>query len=255
MLVHTHSSRLSIKLLNQQQRCLVVPPTTQVFSLDFATTGASPTVRGSVAVPERFSRLTWGVKPSEQSNLPVSASQPRARGRIRLPGPPINCCGGFFSDPPGSCVLQYGIIAGGLSDGTICLWNPAPLIEGSGHNPLLSKLQKHQGAVSVVECLALLGAHQLQLNNAERAGTLTTLASADTQLCCFCTTQVKGLEFNSFSPNLLASGAADGELCIWDVAAPAQPSLYPALKVLYVCVLCAATCAAAKPTLCQAVGC
>lgn len=43
--------------------------------------------------------------------------------------------------------------------------------------------------------------------------------------------QVKGLEFNSFSPNLLASGAADGELCIWDVANPAQPSLYPALKV------------------------
>lgn len=43
--------------------------------------------------------------------------------------------------------------------------------------------------------------------------------------------QVKGLEFNTFSPNLLASGAADGELCIWDVANPAQPSLYPALKV------------------------
>jgi hypothetical protein len=43
--------------------------------------------------------------------------------------------------------------------------------------------------------------------------------------------QVRGLEFNAFSPNLLASGAADGELCIWDVANPAQPSLYPALKV------------------------
>lgn len=44
-------------------------------------------------------------------------------------------------------------------------------------------------------------------------------------------TQVKGLEFNSFSPNLLASGATDGELCIWDVANPSQPSLYPGLKV------------------------
>jgi len=41
---------------------------------------------------------------------------------------------------------------------------------------------------------------------------------------------VKGLEFNGFSPNLLASGAADGDLCIWDLANPAQPSLYPALK-------------------------
>ena len=41
---------------------------------------------------------------------------------------------------------------------------------------------------------------------------------------------MKGLEFNTFSPNLLASGAADGDLCIWDLANPAQPSLYPALK-------------------------
>ena len=42
--------------------------------------------------------------------------------------------------------------------------------------------------------------------------------------------QVRGLEFNPFSPNLLATGGADGELCIWDVASPAQPSLYPAMK-------------------------
>ncbi|KXZ53102.1 hypothetical protein GPECTOR_8g92 [Gonium pectorale] len=41
---------------------------------------------------------------------------------------------------------------------------------------------------------------------------------------------VKGLEFNGFSPNLLASGAADSDLCIWDLAKPSTPSLYPALK-------------------------
>ena len=32
------------------------------------------------------------------------------------------------------------------------------------------------------------------------------------------------------SPNLLASGGGDGELCIWDVGNPMQPSLYPAMK-------------------------
>ena len=41
---------------------------------------------------------------------------------------------------------------------------------------------------------------------------------------------VRGLEFNAFSPNLLASGAEDGELCIWDLAKPTTPSLYPPLK-------------------------
>jgi protein transport protein SEC31 len=47
---------------------------------------------------------------------------------------------------------------------------------------------------------------------------------------CLAAAQVKGLQFNPFSPALLASGAADGELCIWDLASPAAPSLYPALK-------------------------
>lgn len=41
---------------------------------------------------------------------------------------------------------------------------------------------------------------------------------------------MKGLQFNSLSPNLLASGAGECDLCIWDVADPSKPSLYPALK-------------------------
>ncbi|KAJ7012890.1 protein transport protein SEC31 homolog B [Populus alba] len=41
---------------------------------------------------------------------------------------------------------------------------------------------------------------------------------------------VRGLEFNSITPNLLASGADDGEICIWDLAAPAEPSHFPPLK-------------------------
>ncbi|CAI0560283.1 unnamed protein product [Linum tenue] len=41
---------------------------------------------------------------------------------------------------------------------------------------------------------------------------------------------VRGLEFNSFTPNLLASGADDGEVCIWDLASPGEPSHFPPLK-------------------------
>jgi hypothetical protein len=66
---------------------------------------------------------------------------------------------------------------------------------------------------------------KLPHGNQASYGNLSTAVHVDPYL------QVKGLEFNGFSPNLLASGAAGGELCIWDVAAPAQPSLYPALKV------------------------
>lgn len=43
--------------------------------------------------------------------------------------------------------------------------------------------------------------------------------------------QVRGLEFSTISPNLLASGADEGEICIWDLAAPTEPSHFPPLKV------------------------
>lgn len=43
--------------------------------------------------------------------------------------------------------------------------------------------------------------------------------------------QVRGLEFNSLSPNLLASGADEGEICIWDIAKPTEPTHFPPLKV------------------------
>lgn len=35
------------------------------------------------------------------------------------------------------------------------------------------------------------------------------------------------------APNLLASGADEGEICIWDLAKPPEPNLFPPLKVLY----------------------
>ena len=46
--------------------------------------------------------------------------------------------------------------------------------------------------------------------------------------------QVKGLAFNQLSPNLLASGGADGDIIIWDVANPRKPTAFPPLKVITV---------------------
>lgn len=33
------------------------------------------------------------------------------------------------------------------------------------------------------------------------------------------------------APNLLASGADDGEICIWDLANPTEPTHFPPLRV------------------------
>lgn len=85
----------------------------------------------------------------------------------------------------------FGIVAGGLVDGSVSLWNPSAMLSpdanDGGAGALICPLKKHVGAV-------------------------------------------KGLQFNPFSSNLLASGAADSDVCIWDVASPAKPSLFPALK-------------------------
>ncbi|GFR43886.1 hypothetical protein Agub_g5015 [Astrephomene gubernaculifera] len=127
----------------------------EIFPLDFASSSEYLVSCGSVAAPERFNRLAWGQHLSDQS------------------------------------FPQLGLLAGGLADGSVCLWDPTALIDPTAKEqhraPLLAKMQKHTGAV-------------------------------------------KGLEFNGFSPNLLASGAADSDLCIWDLAKPSTPSLYPALK-------------------------
>lgn len=127
----------------------------EIFSLDYASPARLlQPVGPAIQAPERFSKLSWvDTSGSELSNL------------------------------------KYGMLGGGLSDGAVCVWNPAPIIEGNGapDSALLCRLNKHQGAV-------------------------------------------RGLEFNPLSPKLLASGAMDGEVCIWDLAKPTQPSLCPAMQ-------------------------
>ncbi len=60
--------------------------------------------------------------------------------------------------------------------------------------------------------------------------------------------QVKGLAFNQLSPNLLASGGADGDIIIWDVANPRKPTAFPPLKVFLLCMEFAACAAVAVAT-------
>ncbi|CAN6455975.1 unnamed protein product [Victoria cruziana] len=124
----------------------------EIFKLDFHSDEWELPVVGECASSERFNRLSWG--------------------------------------KPGSSSEEYslGLIAGGLVDGSINVWNPQKLIGSTdSENSLIARLQKHTGPV-------------------------------------------RGLEFNVSSPNLLASGAEDGELCIWDLSNPAEPSHFPSLK-------------------------
>ncbi|KAB1998781.1 hypothetical protein ES319_D12G113900v1 [Gossypium barbadense] len=124
----------------------------EIFKLDFQNDDRELTVVGEYPSSERFNRLTWAKN-------------------------------GSASDE-----FSLGLIAGGLVDGNIDLWNPLTLIGSeTSEQALIGHLSRHKGPV-------------------------------------------RGLEFNAFAPNLLASGADDGEICIWDLATPAQPSHFPPLR-------------------------
>ncbi|XP_038695842.1 protein transport protein SEC31 homolog B-like isoform X2 [Tripterygium wilfordii] len=124
----------------------------EIFKLDFQSDDRDLPVVGEVPSSERFNRLSWGKNGS------------------------------------GSDSFALGLIAGGLVDGSIDLWNPLSLIRSdASESALVGHLSRHRGPV-------------------------------------------RGLEFNALSPNLLASGADDGEICIWDLARPAEPSHFPPLR-------------------------
>ncbi|KAJ4836661.1 Protein transport protein Sec31B [Turnera subulata] len=124
----------------------------EIFKLDFQSDDRDLPVVGESPSSERFNRLAWGRNGS------------------------------------GSDSYSLGLLAGGLVDGSIDIWNPLTLIRSdTSENSLVAHLSNHKGPV-------------------------------------------RGLEFNSITPNLLASGADDGEIYIWDLAKPAEPSHFPPLK-------------------------
>ncbi|XP_068661823.1 protein transport protein SEC31 homolog B-like isoform X1 [Aristolochia californica] len=126
----------------------------EIFKLDFQSDDAELPVVGECASTERFHRLSWG------GNL------------------------GSASDE-----FDLGLIAGGLVDGSVSVWNPLKLIssEGDEDDAFVARLQKLAGPV-------------------------------------------RGLEFNINSPNMLATGADGGEICIWDLTNPKEPHFFPVLK-------------------------
>ena len=136
--------------------------TLEIFKVDFDGSTELPLAGAAVPAPERFHRLAWGTTGIESETH------------------------------------SLGIIAGGLVDGTVLLYDPSKVVGTATSSDDANGDSAASGAV-----VAKLNQH---------------------------TSAVRGLEFNSFSPNLLASGAADNDLCIWDVANVSSPSLYPALK-------------------------
>ncbi|KAK9912993.1 hypothetical protein M0R45_036821 [Rubus argutus] len=126
----------------------------EIFKLDLQSDDRDLPVVGESTSSERFNRLSWSKPPSGS----------------------------------GSQDFSLGLIAGGLVDGNIDIWNPLTLIRSeTGESASVERLTRHRGPV-------------------------------------------RGLEFNAIAANLLASGADDGEICIWDLINPTEPTHFPPLR-------------------------
>ncbi|KAK4520675.1 uncharacterized protein ATC70_006553 [Mucor velutinosus] len=114
----------------------------ELFKLDLSSSSNCIESAGKIASPSRFNKLVWGN---------VSPSSP------------------------------YGIIAGGLENGELSLWDPSKIIDGKSDEE--AKI----------------------LSNPTHTG------------------QIRGLDFNKFQHNLLASAGSNNEVYIWDLTKPDTP--------------------------------
>eukprot|EP00983_Pelagomonas_calceolata_P110166 1159640-Pelagomonas_calceolata.AAC.2 len=135
--------------------------------MDFSSSEDAPVVLASVQAPERFSRVAWGPRLQTEPSYPQVCSPGWGGDAFFILGTTslmmcarretaclckrtqqVNCT--HRSPPPVSSFDQMGIIAGGLADGSVCLWDPAAMLSGQGQ-PLLARMQKHTGAVKGLE--------------------------------------------------------------------------------------------------------
>jgi len=159
----------------------------EVFSIDLSSQNSDMSALGSLETSERFHRLAWGTRGIEDGSLP------------------------------------YGILAGGMVDGSIKIYNPALMIAGEGAEPLVASIEKHTGAVRGLEFnpavpnLLASGAGDSEVyitdltnpSNPRLFSPGTNNASSTSDIAC--------VAWNRKVTHILASTAHNGMSVVWDL--------------------------------------
>lgn len=126
-----------------------------------------------------------------------------------------------------SAEYSYGLIAGGMIDGTINLWNPNFLSCSGGEDALIGSIAQHQGAI-----------HGLQFNPHKESSHLLGTGGADGEVYVMSldrpdipnvfvpapppsqskhTADITRVAWNTQVAHILASSAQNGQCIIWDL--------------------------------------
>lgn len=104
-------------------------------------------------------------------------------------------------EPFQSCFFRpQGVIVGGLDQGTLTMYDASKLMKGDDANSIIFSTTKHTGKLTA-------NSYQYQ----------SLIVRAIFILPLFAPGSVQALDFNPFQNNLLASGASESEIYIWDL--------------------------------------
>ncbi|KAJ1425674.1 hypothetical protein B484DRAFT_451002 [Ochromonadaceae sp. CCMP2298] len=126
--------------------------------------------------------------------------------------------------------FPYGLIAGGMADGNIHVWDPSKLAgegEDAGSDALLASVEQHAGAVSALHFNPHRESSHLLASGGSDAEVFVTSLEAPDQPSVFVpapppnnahhTADITKVAWNSQVAHILASAAQNGSCYIWDL--------------------------------------
>jgi protein transport protein SEC31 len=161
-------------------------PSLELLSVDLAAPSPELQVLGQVPIDDRVERLSWGTKGVADGQFPA------------------------------------GLLAGGMVDGTVAVWNPATIMGGGAGSPVVMQDRRHAGPVRGCQFnpysshLLATGSTKAELaiwdlTNPAQPSVLKPEARSRQ------TDDISHLAWNCKFQHILATTASDGVTVVWDL--------------------------------------
>jgi len=161
----------------------------ELYDLNITSSKESPEVIGNIKTATRFSSISW---------TPGSASISSSFG--------------------------MGLLAGGMVDGAVHVWNPQNIGKGTG-NPLVSTITRHQGGVTALQFNPHAASANLLASGASNGEVLITSLDNPSEPHVYVPapdqptsgSEITQVAWNSQVAHIVASSTKNGSAVVWDL--------------------------------------